>query len=312
MAKNNKILIPQQDYLDTLVWMYHALIRFDIPGMSTLSGYIEEEYDYYFYEIYRKYIDFREIKEILKDAINEYKHLGVAFTFQEEGYAFNLSEYYQAWKLRGDDPCLYENGYFKPIPNGVNIEQSYINQKFPERFNIRYMPQVFLLNYLYHFNSDIKKAGRKRIEINIMPYYIQGVKLIQKELQKKISEIGIAIETNPSSNYLIGTFKDYAKHPIFNFYNKELTLDTQILLECPQISVSVNTDDMGVFSTSLENEYGLLANALESLKDDHGKPLYNQSMIYEWINRVRKFGNQQSFFNKKYYKEKKQKSKNSF
>lgn len=49
---------------------------------------------------------------------------------------------------------------------------------------------------------------------------------------------------------------------------------------------------MGVFSTSLENEYGLLANALESLKDDHGKPLYNQSMIYEWINRVRKFGNQ--------------------
>lgn len=311
-SKNNKILIPQQDYLDTLVWMYHALIRFDIPGMSTLSGYIEEEYDYYFYEIYRKYIDFREIKEILKDAINEYKHLGVAFTFQEEGYAFNLSEYYQAWKLRGDDPCLYENGYFKPIPNGVNIEQSYINQKFPERFNIRYMPQVFLLNYLYHFNSDIKKAGRKRIEINIMPYYIQGVKLIQKELQKRISEIGIAIETNPSSNYLIGTFKDYAKHPIFNFYNKELTLDTQILSECPQISVSVNTDDMGVFSTSLENEYGLLANALENLKDDHGKPLYNQSMIYEWINRVRKFGNQQSFFNKKYYKEKKQKSKNSF
>ena len=69
---------------------------------------------------------------------------------------------------------------------------------------------------------------------------------------------------------------------------------------------------MEVFSTSLENEYGLLANALESLKDDHGKPLYNQSMIYEWINRVRKFGNQQSFFNKKYYKEKKQKSKNSF
>ena len=66
---------------------------------------------------------------------------------------------------------------------------------------------------------------------------------------------GLGIETNPSSNYVIGTFKNYAKHPIFNFYNKGLTYDPAKLDDCAQLSVSVNTDDQGVFATSLENEY---------------------------------------------------------
>lgn len=52
---------------------------------------------------------------------------------------------------------------------------------------------------------------------------------------------------------------------------------------------------MGVFSTSLENEYGLLANALENLLDEEGNPLYNKSDIYDWIDAVWQMGNDQSF-----------------
>lgn len=52
---------------------------------------------------------------------------------------------------------------------------------------------------------------------------MKTVQMLQKEMQKLIGRNGIAIETNTSSSFLIGTFKDYAKHPVFTFYNKELT-----------------------------------------------------------------------------------------
>jgi hypothetical protein len=35
---------------------------------------------------------------------------------------------------------------------------------------------------------------------------------------------------------------------------------------CPQLSVSINTDDLGIFDTSLENEFALMAAALEKMK----------------------------------------------
>lgn len=64
---------------------------------------------------------------------------------------------------------------------------------------------------------------------------------------------------------------------------------------CPQLSVFINTDDQGVFSTSLENEYALMAIALEKEKDANGKPKYNSSMIYDCLERVRLMGLGQSF-----------------
>ena len=61
------------------------------------------------------------------------------------------------------------------------------------------------------------------------------------------------------------------------------------------MSVSINTDDLGVFSTSLENEYALLACALEGKKDENGSSVYSKDMVYEWIDNVRRMGNDQSF-----------------
>lgn len=294
-SKNNCILITQQDYLDNLVWMYNRLIQFNIPGMDGLKDYIRKKYKLLFYQIYGKYMDFGIIDKILKKAREEYGELGVPNAFHNDRYDFDISQYYDAWKLRGDDPSLYSHGYFIWGEDGTKENLSRVNHKFPKKFDVRYTPEIFLLNYYYHFNNDVRKEGNKRIEVKIGSSYIQGVKRIQKEMQRRVGRRGIAVETNPSSNYLIGTFKNFAKHPIFNFYNRELTYDSKKLQECPQLSVSINTDDKGVFSTSLENEYALLASALEQEVDKDGNFIYNKAMIYEWIDAVRKMGNEQSF-----------------
>lgn len=41
------------------------------------------------------------------------------------------------------------------------------------------------------------------------------------------------------------------------------------------LSVSINTDDQGVFDTLLENEYALMVLALEKAKDEEGNKLYD-------------------------------------
>jgi adenosine deaminase len=105
----------------------------------------------------------------------------------------------------------------------------------------------------------------------------------------------ISIETNPTSNYLIGTFQKYANHPIKIFYNLGLETDPIAISKSPQISVSINTDDQGIFSTSLENEYAFLAISLLKERDNDGKLKYNSAQIYDWLYRIMKMGNNQSF-----------------
>ena len=94
---------------------------------------------------------------------------------------------------------------------------------------------------------------------------------------------------------MIGTFKKYDEHPITVFYNNKLALDQEELLASPQIWVSINTDDIGVFSVSLENEYALLASALEKKRGDNGNLMYKKTMIYEWLDHIREMGIRQSF-----------------
>ena len=61
------------------------------------------------------------------------------------------------------------------------------------------------------------------------------------------------------------------------------------------LSVSINTDDQGVFDTLLENEYALMALALKKAKDKDSNLIYDIEDIYEWIDYVRRMGIEQVF-----------------
>lgn len=74
-----------------------------------------------------------------------------------------------------------------------------------------------------------------------------------------------------------------------------MTFDYDQLKSSPQIWVSINTDDQGIFNTKLENEYAFLARALEKKVDENGEKMYSKSMIYDWLDKVRQMGLNQSF-----------------
>ena len=82
---------------------------------------------------------------------------------------------------------------------------------------------------------------------------------------------------------------------ITQFYNEGLTFDQEKLNNSSQIWTSINTDDQGVFDIKLENEYALIARALERKIDENGNPVYSKTMIYNWLDKIRKMGLEQSF-----------------
>ena len=296
-GKKNCILITQQDYLDNLVWVYYRIKRFSLIGYEDLLLNIEQEYNKYFRLIYGDAVSDEFFEAVIREAGKYFQRSNerVSKGYSNTHFNFRISEYYSAWQLRGDDPECYKNGYFKDTEDFSEWKRFSVNKECPRDYRIRYNPECAYLYFLYHYNSHVKNEGRKTIEVQISHKMIKCIKEIQREMQFWISKLGIGIEVNPSSNFFIGTFDRYDKHPVFKLYNIGLTGSETKLNECPQIPVCINTDDQGIFSTYLENEYALIALALEKAKDENGKNLYNRMFIYQWIENIRKLGLQLSF-----------------
>lgn len=275
--KQFKLMLPKQMVLDNIVWLLAKIRKFGIGIHRNEVNRLEKLYENLFYELYTANFD--------KGSLLEQKYI-------------HHTTYFDAWKLRGDDPYLYLSDLSEDIytkPNLTYWERCRINEEYPKNKNIRNNVDIKCLYQQYHFNVKIKKAGAQIKQFEISHAYMELVEAVQFKMMHELKNKNIAIETNPTSNYLIGTFRRYAKHPITKFFNLGLELDHEKIRNCPQISVSINTDDQGIFSTSLENEFALMAIALEKEKDENGDLKYNSSMIYEWLERVRLMGIGQSF-----------------
>ena len=263
--KGNHVLVSKQDFIDNIVWIYMKIRKYHIKHSEDLMQSLYRYFTHFFKEVYG--------------------------TKPE----CDINLYYDAWKLRGDDPELYISEELgKP---DLDVEWNYFakNECFPENCRIRKQKQCSVLVGMYHYDDDVKRKGAEVTEYKVSAEIKEVIIQIQKCMQKEVAKLGISIETNPSSNYMIGTFERYDRHPIRNFYNKGLTVNNEELAENPQIDVTINTDDQAVFSTCLDNEFAYIALSLEKLKDKNGNFLYKRSMIYEWLDNIRENGNKVCF-----------------
>lgn len=267
--RNKCIILPKLDYLDNVAWLLVQIKHYNLQVSLNLTKELEDNYWRLFSDIYNsKYEDEKYIPP----------HI-----------------YYQSWLLRGDEP------YDESCTNGTNVnpltfwERCAINDG--RIFNVaRKIKGARELYINYHYNPDIKRKGAISEEFKVSSDYIKLMEQLQTAMRTEIAEMHISIETNPTSNLKIGDFDRYIEHPIMKFYNAELEIDYQKLKSCAQISTSINTDDLGVFDTNLENEYALMAIALEKEKDENGNPKYCSRQIYNWLESIRLMSEEQRFF----------------
>lgn len=269
-AKGCNIVLPKQIRLDDLVWILYRGRELGLSLDSACQWELRTEAEQLLMEIYGSWMD----------RIN---------------HTYSLQEYYQMWQLRGDAPELYSyNGFLAPSCLQTDPCEKYFLQDKPELSFLRNNPWIARLYYAYHFDKNVRLIGAQVISLEVDSWYQGLAKDLQQLLQRDLSEKGICIESNPSSNCLIGTFKKYERHPIFTFNRAYLDKDMGASTNSPQLSVSINTDDQGVFDTSLENEYALLAGALRKFEKE-GQRIYTEDQIYLYLDHIRELGNLQTF-----------------
>src|SRR5690606_35110734 len=199
LFKNNKLMLPKQIVLDNIVWLLAKVRKFGISIHRNEINRLEKLYSNLFYEVFSSNLELtNSLKEKTIDHI----------------------VYFDAWKLRGDDPQLYFDKLEDDIYSLINLnywERCRINYEYPRSKSIRNNIDCKRIVQAYHFNPKIKKTGKMMKQFEITHAYTELVHAVQEKMMHEIKSLNIAIETNPTSNYLIGTFRRYAKHPIIKF-----------------------------------------------------------------------------------------------
>lgn len=196
------------------------------------------------------------------------------------GYASlgaNSHNYFLSMNMRGDYVMTF-------VPNdelilGVDVLYS------PASPGKNCSPTVSALWRHYERDRNCRIEGEKVIMLRLNPEYAEDVAKVQHAILLDLEARGIVIETNPSSNIRIGRFTRYDEHPITNFHSISETDNSQSLM------VSINTDDKGIFFTSLTNEYSLIAAALRKKKDLNGQRKWTDAQIETYLRKIAHYGN---------------------
>lgn len=109
--------------------------------------------------------------------------------------------------------------------------------------------------YKMQTDAALKTRGNDAVKWKISRDYMLLMTQLQKVMMKRLEKIGVTIESNPTSNLMLSTMERYDELPLFRqnspsrFWGRHLP-------------VTINTDDKGIFATSLLNEYMLVAKAM--------------------------------------------------
>lgn len=267
--KGGRVVLPAQDLLDNLVWLQFRSLEWGVQIPSELRSRLRYQAEALLREIYGQVCPYA-----------------------------TLQEYFQSWTLRGDSPELY---YYLD-DNDTFLRKLQIRRYSPSRFDTfginnriwsgrdlesyRANSNVRCLVHYYQYCDAVRWKGQKSRSYQVEEDYIQLVRSVQDCMMQRLMAHGIFIECNPSSNYLIGTFRRYDKHPIFRFnaYNLNISGDKR---SGGDMQVSINTDDQSVFDTSLEYEYALLYCGMSQYVDKNGVRQISNDAADRYLDHVR-------------------------
>ena len=172
------------------------------------------------------------------------------------GKAVDPEILYRAWELRYFDPILafeLKRDHQSYLREGMIKEIKDIEKLKKED------PDAFAILASYHGlgeGFDKLKEAEKLIEINSddpeeAALNSKVIRVLQKVVLAEIRKRHIAIESLPTSNLRISFYKSFAEHHIFNWLGvgDEPDMDVPVVL---------GSDDPGIFSTNLRNEYAHL------------------------------------------------------
>ena len=261
------ILAPKQYVLDNCVWICIKASKYNIDMPNSLET------------------------ELMNRAKQLYKEIGY------DCYKpFDLYTYWNSMLLRGDEPCdmrekretmtYWESTFATDWQQTAEVKNKDVDIA-------RQDMDACYLYYLYNYCHKIKANGEKRYHDKYQTKeIIKVVETLQEEMRIEVAHRGIAVECNPTSNLKIGFVDKYCEHPLLTKFDP---IEYQSDPHYPLLNASVNTDDRGVFATTLYNEFSLLAAGMIKEKKDNGDPKYGTRQVMDYIDHLRQAGEKQRF-----------------
>lgn len=140
----------------------------------------------------------------------------------------------------------------------------------------------------YKSYQKLIKSGKvlDSIVVKVPRTYPYLVRSLQERMIRMLSDKKICIEICPTSNINIGKIKKYEELPLLRFNDGKNNRRN--------IPITINTDDQGIFGTSIEREYGLVA--LSIIKSQKGRARdFNKKKVMSYMKKVADYSNQYKF-----------------
>lgn len=198
----------------------------------------------------------------------------------------SLEKYFASMQLRGDDP-RHIALLGKQNLTILNDWESFATRKSERLDRFRTDVDIYGLFLDYHFKEYVRRVGNQMTCMSVGKDYVSCVRLLQNYMMEKLKKLNIIIECCPSSNMKIGLANRYEQQPIFRF--------APINDYHNPMAVTVNTDDLGIFQTSIDNEYSLLALSALKAKDNDGNLKFSKMDVLKWIEFIRENGMKYTF-----------------
>ncbi|WP_460030902.1 hypothetical protein [Megalodesulfovibrio paquesii] len=190
------------------------------------------------------------LKAKAEDAAQELYGGGVCF--------FNVRK---AWRLRALDPFIAFN---LQEPSVLPFYQQERAKALQVENGEKEAWQLFMR---YHQDMQLRKAGNLLKEVQVDELSDAIYEAAQRAIVKLLKTRRVAVEIMPTSNVRIACYEAYREHHMFRM----LGLGDNPLPEHPDMVLA--SDDPGIFSTSLRNEYAHVFKSLCDLGLSEGEAL---------------------------------------
>ena len=271
VEKHNEVIIPFEEFFDNCVWLYEMAVQIGRRKKDFFAWAL-------FYE--------RKIHELQKKISpqpkqNSPQDLFVAYQERKYLWKNGANEHDMTNPLDGNpskEIAALVNAYKnRHIDLGKLFEKTAFDDPWKKKILIVFDDQSSSDGGSLFFEREYVRKDE-----------IDFWEAVQDYLLQMCADKGIILEANPSSNVAISEIKRYCDHPVFRW--SPLSDDdiapngkyNRFGLRSGRVRVCVNSDDPGIFNTTLQNEFHLL--------EETAKSQASAERVKGWIDYLRKEG----------------------
>ena len=280
MQQKREVLLPFEEHFDNCLWLYQMSIV-----LSTKATGLP-----YMVDFYRQKM--KKLVEIAEGSCSgSSTSIGSSAT-SDETHGF-LDDYQKAYSARR---FLWEENYnileeWKQLTPVVRSICSKYVDRHSKKKDVSIKPEIWdrLVVITIDDGVDIGESQdgifyNEKVTDMEMDFW----EAVQDEMLDLCSRKGIILEANPSSNVAISDIRNYSEHPIFRW--RPVDDHELVAEECynrwgirnGSVVVCVNSDDPGIFTTTLQNEFRLILKAASAK--------YPEEKARLWLDDIRKRG----------------------